>query len=128
MKRWGRLALAVLLAAWTVGGMLRIEGRLPGPWWLWAAPYLLVLAALLAACLLLALAKAGLWLAVGGRDWLDRRADERLRRSLIRSLEADFLRRTGLSGRAETPPRRGPSTVTILLPPPRPPRTPRRQP
>ena len=123
MKRWGRLTVAVLLAAWLAGCLLRVVGRLPGPWWLWAAPY---------EGLLAWVAGRGVGLALSGRlagrleafhRWQDRRDDERVRQAMLRSLEDDFLRSKRLSRRSEIPDR--PPTVTIILPP-RPPQPNRR--
>ena len=116
MKRWQRLGLAVAGASWLVGCLLRLVGRLPGSWWLWAAPYWLVMLAGLGICLLLALSNGFVRLVGAYQERQDRRDEERVRQGILRSLEADFLRGTGISVRLETDlPPPGNSTLTIFV-------------
>ena len=101
-------ALTVALCLWLVGCGLRAAGKLPGSWWLWSAPYWLLVAVvfLVGGALLIGSHLVVAWcrLVECYHARRSRRAEEQVSRGMIRSLESGFLRGTDLSGRSETSP------------------------
>ena len=86
---------------WATGCFLRAARLVPGSWWLWTAPYWLIVGGLIVLALGLWIVTGFLRLVCAYHQWRARREVHRACRAVMRSLEADFLRGSDLSGRSE---------------------------